>query len=120
MFPADSVNATFITLKIMYCYNVMSFNLKNTGATYQHMMSRMFEPLLGKMMEVYIDDMLVKSKSRRDHLAHLREAFQLMRLHNLHLNLDKCSFGVESGKFLGFLVSNRGIEMAPEQARTVL
>ena len=56
-------------------------------------------------MEAYIDDMVVKSKSREDHLAHLREAFQLMRLHDLRLNVDKYAFGVESGNFLGFLVS---------------
>ena len=69
-------------------------------------------------MEVYIDDMLVKSKSREDHMAHLREAFQLMRLHHLRLNPDKCTFG-RIGNFLGFLVSQRGIEMAPGQVKAI-
>ena len=94
----------------------MSFNSKNAGATYQCMMFGMFGPLLGKTIEVYIDDVLVKSKSRSNHLAYLREAFQLMRLHHLRLNPDKCAFGVKFEKFLGFLVSKRGIEMVPEQA----
>ena len=78
------------------------------------MMSRIFEPLLGKNMEAYIDDRLVKSKSREDHLAHLREAFQLMRSHCLRLNPNKCTFGVRSRNFLGFSVIQRGIEMVHE------
>ena len=65
-------------------------------------------------MEASMDDMLVKSNFREDHLAHLRQAFQLMRLHHLWLDPDKCVFGVEFGNFLGFLVSRRGIEMAPD------
>ena len=120
MFPPDSENMTFITPTGMYCYNVMPFGLKNVEATYQYMMSCIFEPLLGKSMEAYIDDMLIKLKSREDHLAHLRQAFQLMRLHHLLLNLYKCSFGVESRNFLGFLVSRGEIEMAPDQARAII
>ena len=78
MFPLDSENTTFIAPTGMYCYNVMPFGLKNAGSTDQGMISRIFEPLLGKTMRAYIDDMLVKSKSQEDHLAHLREPFQLM------------------------------------------
>ena len=69
------------------------------------MMSSIFEPLLGKTMEVYIDDMLVKLRLWRDHLVHLREAFELMRRHQLRLNPGKCVFRVGFGNFLGFLVS---------------
>ena len=112
MFPLDLENTTFITLTSMYYYIVMSLCLKNVGVTYQCMMSHMFEPLLGKTMKVYIDDMLVKSKSRRDNLAHMREVFQLMRLYHICLNPNKCAFGIESGTFLSFLVSKRGIEIA--------
>ena len=92
----------------------MPFDLKNDGAAYQRMMSHIFEPLMGKTMEAYIDDMLVKLNSREDHLTHLRQAFHLMRLHHLWLNPNKYAFGVGSGNFLGFLVSRRGIEMALE------
>ena len=70
-------------------------------------------------MEAYIDDMLVKSKSREDHLAHLREAFQLMRSHCLWLNPDKCAFRVEFGNFLGFFISQRGIKMALGQVKAI-
>ena len=70
-------------------------------------------------MEAYIDDIMVKSKSWEDHIAHLRDAFQLMRLHCLRLNLDKCTFGVGSGNFLGFIVSQTGIEMALGQVKAI-
>ena len=71
-------------------------------------------------MEAYNDDMLIKSQSREDHLTHLREAFQLMRLHPLQLNPNKRTFRVESKKFLGFLMRKRGIEMAPEQFKAII
>ena len=119
-FPTDLENMAFITPTGMYCYNVMPFVLKNVRATYQRMMSCIFETLLGKSMEAYIEDMLVKSKSREDHLSHLRQAFQLMRLHHLRLNPDKCAFRVESGNFLGFLVSRRGTKMAPDQTKAII
>ena len=115
MYLPDLVNTTFITLIGMYCYNAMPFCLKNVGATYQHMMSHIFEPLLDRTMEAYINDMLAKSRLRKDHLAHLQEGFELMRKHQLRLNPKKCAFEVGSRNFLGFLVSRRGIEMAPDK-----
>ena len=83
MYPSDEAKTAFITPYAMYCYRVMPFGLNNTGATYQCMMSRVFEPLLGKTVVVYIDDILVKSKAQRDHLNHLKEAFTLLRRHRL-------------------------------------
>ena len=71
MFPPNSANTTFITPTGMFCYNVMHFGIKNTEDTYQRMMFCIFKPLLGKTMEAYIDDMLVKLNSHEDHLAHL-------------------------------------------------
>ena len=73
--PMDSLDAektSFITPHGLYCYNVMPFGLKNVGATYQRLVTKMFRPLVGRTMEVYIDDMLVKSKQRPDHAAHLQ------------------------------------------------
>ena len=70
-------------------------------------------------MAAYIDDILVKSKAQGDHLNHLKEAFTLLQQHRLRLNLAKCVFGVSSGNFLGFLISQRGIEMAPGQIRAI-
>ena len=83
------------------------------------MMSRVFEPLLGKTVADYIDDILVKSKARGDHLNHLKEAFTLLRQHRLQLNPTKCAFEVGSGNFLSFLVNQRRIEMAPRQIRAI-
>ena len=97
MYPPYSANTTFITSTRVYCYSVMPFSLKNVRATYQDMMSRIFEPLLGRTIEAYIDDMLVKSKTWEDHIAHFPYAFQLMRLHCLRLNPNKCALGSGMG-----------------------
>ena len=97
----------------------MLFGLKNVGATYQRMMRQLFEKLLGKTMEVYIDDMLVKSISYEKHMGDLQGAFNLMRQHRLYLNLAKCALGVEPVKLLGHLVSQRGIEACLDQIKTV-
>ena len=71
MHPSDVEKTAFITLHRLFCYNVMPFDLKNVGATYQRLVTKMFRPLLGKTMEVYINDMLVKSKERSNHAGHL-------------------------------------------------
>ena len=95
----------------------MSFGLKNAEATYQRMVTKMFKDLIGKMMEIYIDDMVVKSKLSQTHLEDLKETFRILRLHKLRLNASKCAFRVGSGKFLGFMVSHRGIEVNPDQIK---
>ena len=97
----------------------MPFGLKNTGSTYQRMMIKMFEPQLGKNVEVYIDDMVVKSKLVSGHLVDLANIFEILRRHKLRLNASKCSFGVGSGKFLGYMVTHRGIEVNPDQIRAI-
>ena len=96
---------TIITLHDLFYYNVMPFSLKNTGATYQRLVIKMFRPLLGKTMEVYIDDMLVKSKECPDHAKHLQETFELLRAYRMKLNPSKCAFRVSTGRFLGFMVT---------------
>ena len=90
-----------------YHYKVMHFGLKNAESTYQRMMTRMFEPQLGKSIEVYVDDMVVKSKVVFEHVGDLGVIFDILRKHNLHLNASKCSFGVGSGKFLGYMVTHQ-------------
>ena len=82
-------------------------------------MTRMFEPQLGKSIEVYIDDMVVKSKVVSKHVGNLGVIFDILRKHNLRLNASKCSFGVESGKFLGYMVTYRGIEVSPNQIKAI-
>ena len=88
----------------------MPFGLKNAGFTYQSMITRMFEPQLGKSIEVYINDIVVKSKVVSEHVGDLINIFEILRKHKLHLNASKYSFGVGSGKFLGYMVTHRGIE----------
>ena len=113
MHPPEAEKTSFITPQGLYCYNVMLFGLKNAGATYQRLVTKMFRLLLGSTMEVYIDDMLVKSKQRPDHAAHLQQTFDLLREYGMKLNPIKCAFGVSAGRFLGFMVTQRGIEANP-------
>ena len=105
MHPPDVEKTAFITPHGLFYYNVMSFGLKNVRATYQRLVTKMFRPLLGKTIEVYIDDMLVKSKECLDHAEHLQEAFELLRAYGMKLNLSKCVLGVNAGLFLGFMVT---------------
>ena len=97
----------------------MPFGLKNVGSIYQRMMTKMFEPQLGKNVEVYIDDMVVKSKLVSEHVTDLTSIFEILREHKLRLNASKCSFGVGSGKFLGYMVTHRRIEVNPDQIKTI-
>ena len=120
MDPVDQEKTSFITGQGTYCYRVMPFGLKNAGATYQRLVNRMFQKQIGTTMEVYIDDMLVKSTTAELHIAHLSEAFQILREYNMKLNLAKCAFGVSTGKFLGFIVNNRGIKANPDKIKAVL
>lgn len=102
-----------------YHYNVMPFGLKNAGFTYQRMMIRMFEPQLEKNIEIYIDNMVVKSKLEYEHVNDLRNIFQILRRHKLRLNASKCSFGVRSRKFLGYMVTYHRIEVNPDQIKAI-
>ena len=102
-----------------YHYKVMPFSLKNAGSTYQRMMTRMFEPQLDKNIEIYVDDMVVKIKMVSEHLGDLNGTFNVLRRHKLRLNASKCSFGMGSGKFLGYLVTHRGIEVNLDQIKAI-
>ena len=115
MFEQDEESTTFITNQGWFCYRVMPFGLKNAGATYQRLVNKIFKPLIERTMEVYVDDMITKSKIPKEHVKHLEETFGLLRKYKMKLNPEKFAFGVESGKFLGFMVSHRGIEANPEK-----
>ena len=91
----------------------MPFKLKKAGATYQRLVNKMFSKQIGRNMEVYVDDMLIKSKEELAHLDDLIETFATFRQYHMKLNPSKCAFRVASGKFLGFMVSQRGIEANP-------
>ena len=97
----------------------MPFGLKNTGSTYQRKMTKMFELQLGRSIEVYIDDMVVKSKVASEHMEDLTNIFKVLRKHKLRLNASKCSFGVDSRKFLSYMVTHKGIEVNPDQIKAI-
>ena len=115
----DQEKTAFVTPVGNYHYKVMPFGLKNAGSTYQRMMTRMFEQQMGKTVEVYIYDMVVKRKLVADHIRDLGDVFQILRKYKLRLNASKCSFVVGSRKFLGYMVTHRGIEVNPNQIRAI-
>ena len=97
----------------------MPFGLKNARSTYQRLVNMMFADRIGRTMEVYIDDMMVKYLEAEDHISNLQQAFSTLQKYNMKLNPAKCSFGVSSGKFLGYIVTHRGIEANSEQIRAI-
>ena len=115
----DQEKTVFVTPVGNYHYKVMPFGLKNAGSTYQRMMTKMFEPRLGRNVEVYIDDMIVKSKLVSEHVGDLTSIFEILKEHKLRLNASKCSFGMGSGKFLGYMVTHRGIKVNPDQIKAI-
>ena len=115
----DQEKTVFVTPTGNYHYKVMPFGLKNAGSIYQKMMTKMFEPQLGENIEVYIDDMVVKSKVVSEHVGDLGNIFEILREHKLRLNASKCFFGVGSRKFLGYMVTHRGIEVNPDQVKAI-
>ena len=102
---ADQEKTSFVTSQRLFCYKVMPFKLKNVGATYQRLMNKMFAHHIRRNVQVYVDDMLVKSLYEDAHLGDLRENFDILRLYNMKLNPGKCAFRVTTGKFLGLMVS---------------
>ena len=117
---ADQEKTSFITSQGLFCYKVMPFDLKNARATYQRLVNHMFRPQIGQNVEVYIDDMLVKSLDEGSHLDDLQETFETLKRYKMKLNPSKCAFGVSSGKFLGFMVSQRRIEANPDKIQAIL
>ena len=120
MAPEDMEKTTFITLCGTFCYKVMSFGLKNARATYQRAMVALFHDMMHREIEVYVDDIIAKSKTEEEHLVNLRKLFERLRKYQLRLNLAKCTCGVKSGKLLGFIVSQKGIEVDLEKVKAIL
>src|SRR3954453_15712498 len=119
MSPEDMEKTSFITPWGTFCYKVMPFGLKNAGATYQRAMTTLFHDMMHKEIEVYVDDMIAKSSTEEEHIEYLLKLFQRLRKYQLRLNPNKCTFGVRSGKLLGFIVSQRGIEVDPDKVRAI-
>ena len=120
MDEANQKKTSFITSQGLFCYKIMTFGLKNVGETYQRLVNHMFRPRIGWNVEVYVDDMLVKSLDEKKHLDDLQETFDTLRRYNMKLNPSKCAFGVSLGKFLGFMVSQKGIKVNPNKIQAIL
>jgi len=120
MHPRDESKTAFMTETSSYYYKVMPFGLKNAGATYQRLMDKVLAPMLGRNVYAYVDDMVVVSKDRAQHVADLEELFVTISKYRLKLNPEKCVFGVEAGKFLGFMLTERGIEANPDKCAAII
>ncbi|XP_022157439.1 uncharacterized protein K02A2.6-like [Momordica charantia] len=116
---ADQEHICFTTEQRLFCYKLMSLGLKNARATYQRMVTKMFAPQIRRNIEVYVDDMFVKSRTAEQHEQDLYEAFKVMRSHEMKLNLTKCVFVVRLGKFLDFIVHG-GLEANSEKIQAIL
>jgi hypothetical protein len=120
MSAADAPHKAFMTNTCNYFYKVMPFVLKKAGATYQRLMDRVFSHQIGRNLEIYIDDMVVKTTEDGNHDKNLDEILASVRKYNMRLNTAKCSFGVQAGKFLGFMLTSRGIESNPEKCQAII
>ncbi|KAK4403079.1 Retrovirus-related Pol polyprotein from transposon [Sesamum angolense] len=116
--PEDHKRVSFITPDEMFCYVTMPFRLKNAGATYQRLVDKIFRPQLGRNIEVYVDDMLVKSKEARNHVEDLEETLAVLRKYRLKFNLGKCAFGVIRRRFLGFMAVSSVLVREEDGAQT--
>ena len=117
--PRDAEKTAFKTPISNFYYTVMPFGLKNAGATYQRIMTAIFYDMMHQVLEDYVDDIVMKSKKREEHVQILKKIFERCRAFKLRMNPLKCAFGVSSGKFLGFMVHNRGIDVDPAKAMTM-
>ena len=119
MAEENKAKTTFTTRWGTYAYDVMPFGLNNASATYQRAMVTLFHDVMHKEIEVYVDDMSAKSRIARDHLVDLRKLFKRLVKYRLRLNPNKCIFITSLGKLLGFIVSQRGIEVDPAKVQAI-
>jgi hypothetical protein len=115
MKESDQLATSFITPFGMYCYVTKPFGLRNAGATYQRCMQHVFGDHIGRTIEAYVDDIVVKTRRADDLVSNLNIAFGCLRANGVKLNPEKCVFGVPRGMLLGYIVSQRGIEANPEK-----
>nr|GEV71311.1 reverse transcriptase domain-containing protein [Tanacetum cinerariifolium] len=119
MAAADEEKIAFHTGHGVYCYTKMPFGLKNAGATYQRLMDKAFENQMGRNIEVYVDDLVVKSHTEAEMVRDIEETFQTLRKINMKLNPKKCSFGLAKGIFLGYVITPEGIKPCPDKMTVV-
>ncbi|GJU86509.1 RNA-directed DNA polymerase, eukaryota [Tanacetum coccineum] len=120
MTTKDEEKTSFHTEEGVFCYTKMPFGLKNAGATYQRLVDFAFKEQIGVNLEAYVDDMVIKSKTEHDIIKDIEQTFSTLRRINMKLNPKKCSFGMEEGKFLGYIVTSKGIRANPKKAKAVM
>ncbi|GJV56743.1 reverse transcriptase domain-containing protein [Tanacetum coccineum] len=120
MTKKDEEKTTFHTDEGVFCYTKMPFGLKNARATYQRLVDTIFEGQMGRNLEAYIDDMVIKSKTKPEMIKDVEETLLTLKKVNMKLNPKKCSFRMEEGKFLGYIVSSEGIRANPEKAKAII
>ncbi|GJR40702.1 reverse transcriptase domain-containing protein [Tanacetum coccineum] len=120
MAEEDEEKTVFITNQGIFCYTKMPFGLRNSRATYQRLVDRAFHGQIGRNLEVYVDDLVIKSHTEDEVVRDIEETFRTLRKINMKLNPKKCTFGVEEGMFLGYQVSTKGIKICPDKVNAVL
>ncbi|GJX14577.1 reverse transcriptase domain-containing protein [Tanacetum coccineum] len=120
MAEEDEEKTVFITNQGIFCYTKMSFGLRNAGATYQRLVDKTFHGQIGRNLEVYIDDLVIKSRTEDEVVRDIEETFKTLRKINMKLNPKKCTFEVEEGMFLGYQVNTKGIKICPDKVDAVL
>ncbi|GJV46014.1 reverse transcriptase domain-containing protein [Tanacetum coccineum] len=120
MAKEDEEKTAFITSQGIFCYSKMPFGLKNAGSTYQRLVDKVFQRQIGRNLEVYVDDLVIKSHTEEEIIRDITETFKTLRQINMKLNPKKCTFGMQEGMFLGYKVSTSGLRPCPDKADTVL
>ncbi|GJW06739.1 reverse transcriptase domain-containing protein [Tanacetum coccineum] len=120
MTKKDEEKTAFHTEEGVFCYKKMPFGLKNAGATYQRLVDSAFKEQIGVNLEAYVNDMVIKSRTEQDIIKYIEQTFSPLRRINMKLNPKKCSFGIEEGKFLGYIVTSEGIKANPEKVKAVM
>ncbi|GJQ93091.1 reverse transcriptase domain-containing protein [Tanacetum coccineum] len=120
MAKEDEEKTAFITSQGIFCYSKMSFGLKNAGSTYQRLVDKAFQRQIGRNLEVYVDDLVIKSRTEEEIIRDITETFKTLRQINMKLNPKKCTFGMQEGMFLGYKVSTNGLKACPDKADAVL
>ncbi|GJZ14792.1 reverse transcriptase domain-containing protein [Tanacetum coccineum] len=116
----DEDKTSFITSQGIFCYTKMPFGLKNVGVTYQRLVDRAFQKQIGRNLEVYVDDLVIKSHTEEEIIRDIAETFKTLQQINMKLNLKKCTFGMQEGMFLGYKVNADGLKVSPDKADAVL
>ena len=120
MHPLNEEKMAFITPIANYCYKLMQFRLKNTGASYQRLMNKIFADYIGTLMKVYIDNMLVKTSKDKRLISDLKIIFGCLHKYKMRLNHWKCAFTIEAEKFPRFILTYCKIEASPNKCRAIL